>query len=376
MNKIPLVDLNAEYQSIKSEIDASIERVVKKANFILGEEVELFEKQFAIFCNAKYCVGVASGTTALHLALLACGVQPGDEVITSTHSFIATAEAISHCGAIPVFVDINPLTYTIDPDQIETVITPKTKVIIPVHLYGQPADMTPIKKIAERHGLLIVEDAAQAHGAEYHGQRVGTIGDVACFSFYPGKNLGAYGDAGAIVTNRADIAEKVFILRNHGRAKGMKYEHSIVGYGERIDTIHASILSAKLQYLETWNERRRIYAKRYSEMLSGTGIGIPFELPDVKHVYHLYVVRHPQRDIFIEAMQQNKIGVGIHYPIPLHLQPAYKFLGYRDGIFPHAEKASREVFSLPLFPTIEHAQQDFVVDTIQKTLGGLPNELN
>lgn len=376
MNKIPLVDLNAEYQSIKSEIDASIERVVKKADFILGEEVELFEKQFALFCNAKYCVGVASGTAALHLALLACGVQPGDEIITSTHSFIATAEAISHCGAIPVFVDINPLTYTIDPGQIEKAITPKTKVIIPVHLYGQPADMSPIKQIAERHGLLIIEDAAQAHGAEYHGQRVGTIGDVACFSFYPGKNLGAYGDAGAIVTNRADIAEKVFILRNHGRAKGMKYEHSIVGYGERIDTIHASILSAKLQYLETWNERRRICAKRYSDMLSGTGIGVPFELPDVKHVYHLYVVSHPQRDIFIEVMQQNKIGVGIHYPIPLHLQPAYKFLGYGDGIFPHAEKASREVFSLPLFPTIEHAQQDFVGDTIKRTLGGLLNELN
>jgi len=368
MQSIPLVDLKAEYYSIKTEIDTAIQQVIQKTNFIMGEEVGIFENNFARFCNAQYCVGVASGTAALHLAILACGIKPGDEVITTSHSFIATAEAISYCGAKPVFVDIHPQTYTIDPEQIKSKITSKAKAILPVHLYGQPADMNPIREIAEQYGLKVIEDAAQAHGAIYRGENVGMMGNAACFSFYPGKNLGAYGDAGAVVTNSVSVAEMVFVLRNHGRERGVKYEHSRLGYGERIDTLQAAILNAKLQYLDRWTEKRRELARRYNSLLLDTNIITPQELPDVRHVYHLYVVRHPKRDFILKFLQENKIGAGVHYPLPLHLQPAYKELGYKEGDFPQAEKTCKEVFSLPLYPEMEYSQQDAVVASIKDAL--------
>lgn len=371
MNHIPLVDLKAEYKHIKRDIDTAIGRVIENTSFILGAEVDRFEENFARYCQAKYCVGVASGTAALSLSLLALGIQPGDEVITTPFTFIATAEAISHCGAIPVFVDIDPNTYLINPDQIEAKITQKTRAIVPVHLYGQPADLDPIQRIAKRYGLAVVEDAAQAHGAEYKGKRVGTIGDVSCFSFYPGKNLGAYGDAGAVVTNDSQIAEKILMLRNHGRKKGVKYEHQIVGFGERIDSLHAAILNAKLPYLEEWTERRRTLAHRYNDLLKDDDFILFEETLNTRHVYHLYVLRHPKRDAILAFLKDNGIGAGVHYPIPLHLQPAYSFLGHRLGDFPQAERIAKEVFSLPLFPFMTEEQQDFIVSTVRQAVSVL-----
>jgi dTDP-4-amino-4,6-dideoxygalactose transaminase len=361
MAKIPLVDLKAQYLSIKSEIDAAIDRVIDKTAFILGEEVESFEKEFAAFCKAEYCVGVASGTAALHLALLACGVRPGDEVITTPFTFIATAEAISHCGARPVFVDIDPRNCLLDPTQVEAAITRATKAIVPVHLYGQPVEMDPILDIARKYGLRVVEDAAQAHGAEYRGKRTGTLGDVACFSFFPGKNLGAYGDGGAVVTNDPDIARKVRRLRDHGRES--KYEHLEIGFGERLDALQAAILRAKLAHLEDWTEARRKHAARYDALLGPMGIETVQVSPHVRHVYHLYVIRSPRRDALLEHLKSRGIGAGVHYPIPLHLQPAYS-AEYKHVRLPQAERAAQEVLSLPIYPELTEEQLEYVAGAV------------
>jgi len=361
---IPLVDLKAQYQSIKSEIDAAIKRVVESGRFILGEEVEAFEKEFAAFCGAKYAVGVDSGTAALHLSLILCGIGPGDEVITTPHTFTSTAEVVALLGARPVFVDIDPTTYNIDPNLIERAITPRTKAIIPVHLYGRPAEMDPILEIAEKHNLVVIEDAAQAHGAEYKGKRAGSLGKLACFSFYPAKNLGAYGDAGAIVTDDPELAEKGRMLRNHGRRA--KYEYQLLGYAYRLDAIQAAILRAKLAHLEEWTEKRRRNAALYNELLADTHLALPQEDEHIRAVYHLYVVRTPYRDRLRDFLRERGIETGIHYPIPLHLQPAFQYLGYKKGDFPHTERCSKEILSLPMYPELTRAQIEIVADAIKE----------
>jgi len=362
---IPLVDLKAQYNSIKSEIDNAIQRVLDNTSFIMGDELKKFEEEFALFCNTKYAIGVANGSDALILALRACGISKGNEVFTVPHSFISTTEAITHVGGKIVFVDINPKTYTIDVSKIEEKISHKTKAIIPVHLYGQPADMDPILKIAKKYDLKIIEDAAQAHGAEYKGKKVGSIGDVTCFSFYPGKNLGAYGDAGMITTNSEEIAKKVKLLRNHGRIT-KKYEHEIEGYSSRLDNLQAAILRVKLKYLNQWNGMRRKNARKYNELLNNIGgIITPYEADYAKHVYHLYVIRTEDRDKLREELKSNGIATGIHYPIPLHLQPAYKYLGYKRGDFPVAEKSSQEILSLPMFAELSDRQIDEIVKLIK-----------
>lgn len=361
--KIPLVDLPAQYQTIKPEIDAAMQRVVGNATFILGPEARTFEEHFAAFCGVKHAIGLDSGTAALHLALLALGIGAGDEVITTTHTFIATSEAIVLTGARPVLVDIDPRTYNLDPNKVEAAITPRTKAIIPVHLYGQPAEMDPLLEVASRRGIAVIEDAAQAHGALYRGQRAGSMGDMACFSFYPGKNLGAYGDAGALVTNDDALADKIRMLRDHGRTT--KYEHEITGYGYRLDGLQAAVLDVKLQHLPEWNERRRAHADYYTELLSNLDVTVPYEPAHLRAVYHLYVIRTRGRDALLQYLKEHDIEAGIHYPVPLHLQPVYKDLGYRRGDFPETEKAASEILSLPLYPELTHAQMERVVETMR-----------
>ncbi len=364
---IPLVDLKAQYLSIKDDIDAAMQRVVDNTSFILGAEVEAFEREFATFCGTKYAVGVNSGTSALHLAFLACGLGPGDEVITTPYTFIGTTEMLAKIGARPVFVDIDPKTYNIDPAKIEAAITERTKAILPVHLYGQPAEMEPILEIAERHGLIVIEDAAQAHGAEYNGQRAGSMGRVAIFSFYPSKNLGAYGDAGALVTNEKEIADRARMRRDHGRQE--KYEHLMEGFNYRLDALQAAILRAKLAYLERWNEARRRNAEVYRELLADSDLILPSESEHVKSVYHLFVVRSRARDALGEYLKGEGIATGIHYPIPLHLQPAYRDLGYRKGDFPVAEECASQVLSLPMYPELSLQQMERVAKTIREFRG-------
>ncbi len=359
---IPLVDLKAQYQVIKPEIDAAMQRVVDNTSFILGKEVSQFETDYAAFCKAKYCVGMDSGTAALHLALIICGVKPGDEVITTTHTFVATAEVISVIGAKPVLVDIDPRTYNFDPNVIERVITPRTRAIIPVHLYGQPAEMDPILDIARKHNLRVIEDAAQAHGAEYRGRRAGSMGDVACFSFFPSKNLGAYGDAGALVTNDADLADRARMLRNHGRVD--KYEHQFVGYGYRLDALQAAILGAKLPHLDAWNARRREIADYYTELFTTTDLVTPYCPPHITPIYHIYAVRSKQRDALQKHLKARGIETGIHYPIPLHLQPVYQSLGYKRSDFPIAEQVANEELSLPMYPELTDTQVQQIVQSV------------
>ncbi len=365
--EIPLVDLKAQYASIKPEVDEAIKRVIDNASFILGQEVTEFEQAFARYVGAKGAVGVASGTSALQLSLLACGVGPGDEVITTAHTFIATAEAVSQTGAKPVFVDIDPQTYNLDPSRVEAAITPRTKAILPVHLYGQPADLGALMEIAERHHLYLIEDAAQAHGAEYKGQRCGSIGHLACFSFYPGKNLGAYGDAGGVTGNDEALLTKVRKLRDHGRLT--KYEHDEIGFGERIDALHAAILSAKLPHLEAWTEARRSHARLYNEMLAGSDLVTPVESSQVRHVYHLYVIRTQRRGAILDHLKQKGIGAGIHYPIPLHRQPAYLKQGYGDVSLPVTEQAAQEIVSLPMYPELTVEQLAYVAEAVKEVVG-------
>ncbi|TSA19365.1 DegT/DnrJ/EryC1/StrS family aminotransferase [bacterium] len=363
--KIPLVDLKAQYANIKAEIDAAVQRVLDETDFIGGNAVTEFEKSFAAYCGTRSAVGLANGTDALQLSLLALGVGKGDEVITAINTFIATSEAISATGARPVFIDNDPQTYTIDVRKIEEKITPRTKAIIPIHLYGQPAAMDAINEIAARHNLVVIEDAAQSHGASFKGKTVGTLGRLACFSFYPGKNLGAYGDAGAIATNDEALANKVRMLANHGRLK--KYEHEIEGYNSRLDTLQAAVLSVKLRHLRAWTEKRRQNASTYSQLLArAANIVTPVVHPDATHVFHLYVVRVQHREQVRQALKEAGIATGIHYPIPLHLQPAYKYLGLPTGSFPVAERFASEIMSLPMYPELSADQIAFICDTLIK----------
>jgi dTDP-4-amino-4,6-dideoxygalactose transaminase len=357
---VPLVDLKAQYRSIKPEVDGAIQRVLDHTGFILGEEVRTFEAAFAAYLGASAAVGVASGTAALQLALQACGVGRGDEVITTAHTFIATAEPISNLGAIPVFVDIDPATFNMDPSCVEAAITPRTRAIVPVHLYGRPAPMDEIMQIAARHGLMVIEDAAQAHGARYRGRACGTIGALGCFSFYPGKNLGAYGDGGAITSEDPELIARVRKLRDHGRIS--KYEHDEIGSGERLDALQAAILGVKLSRLAEWTASRRGHAHRYSELLAGTDLVTPTEDPDDEHVFHLYVVRSERRDALLEHLVNSGIGAGVHYPVPLHRQKAYR--GLPEVRLPATELAASQVLSLPMFPELTDEQIESVVDVI------------
>ena len=351
---IPFVDLKAQYQSIKPEVNAAIQGVLDSCAFTLGPEVAAFEQEFAAYSSAKQGIAVNTGTSALHLALLAAGVGRGDEVITVPFTFVATASAIDYTGARPVFVDIDPKNFTMDPKAVEAAITERTKAIIPVHLYGQPADMDPIRAIAERHGLVVIEDAAQAHRAEYKGRRVGSLGDMGCFSFYPGKNLGAYGEGGMVTTDSAAHARTIRMLRDWGAEK--KYHHVLKGYNFRMEGIQGAVLRVKLPHLDAWTEARRTVAAHYDRLLAGSGIVTPKAMPYAYHVYHVYAIRTPHRSAWQEALQAKGIQTGIHYPTPVHLLPAFADLGYREGQFPHAEAASREVLSLPMYPELTEAQ--------------------
>lgn len=347
---IPFVDLKAQYQSIKPEVDAAVLRVLEEAQFILGPAVEAFERDFAAYCGTADAIGVNSGTSALHLALLAAGIGPGDEVITTPFTFVATVAAIEYAGAKPVFVDIEPDYWTIDPAKIEAAVTRHTKAIVPVHLYGQPADMDPILDLARRRKLIVIEDAAQAHGSEYKGRRCGAMGEIGCFSFYPGKNLGAYGEGGAVVTSDSSIASKVRLLRSWGEET--RYEHKYRGFNYRMDGIQGAVLGVKLRYLEQWTEARRRHARVYAQHLEGSGVRTPVERTGCRHVYHVYVVRLDRRDEVRAQLTEARIQSGVHYPIPVHLQPAYRDLGYARGDFPVAEHVAGEVLSIPIFPEL------------------------
>lgn len=362
--EVPFVDLKAQYQSIAGEIDQAIAKVLQRTDFILGEEVGLFEEALADYCEVKHAVGVDSGVSALELALRAFDIGPGDEVITVANSFIATASAISFVGAKPVLVDTNPNTYNIDVAAIGRAITGKTNAIIPVHLYGQPADMDPIMKIARDKGIRVIEDACQAHGARYKGRRAGTFGDAAAFSFYPAKNLGAYGDGGALVTNSDEMAEQVRMLRNYGQAE--KYHHSFLAYNHRLDTMQAAVLRVKLKYLDQWNEARRRHARLYNELLKDTGLILPFNSEHSEHVYHLYIVQSERRDALREWLGAKGVATGMHYPIPIHLQSAYAHLGYSEGDFPVTEACAQQILSLPMFPELTDSQIEYVVDAVRE----------
>jgi len=364
---IPFVDLPAQYRALKPEIDAAVAKVFENAQFILGAAVAAFERDFAAFCGTSEAIGVNSGTSALHLSLLAAGVGPGDEVITVPFTFVATVAAIEYAGAKPVLVDVEPEFLTMDPAKLEAAITPRTKAIIPVHLFGQPADMDPIMAIAKKHGLVVIEDACQAHGSEYRGKRCGSIGQLGCFSFYPGKNLGAYGEGGAVVTNDPELAKKIRLLRAWGEE--VRYEHKYRGFNYRMDGVQGAILGVKLRHLEAWTEARRRNAAEYGRRLAETSVEVPRERRDVRHVYHLYVVRLQQRDAWRERLTEAGVQTGVHYPIPVHLQPAYRDLGYAAGDFPICEEASREVLSLPMFPELTDAQIAEVAHALSTRVG-------
>jgi dTDP-4-amino-4,6-dideoxygalactose transaminase len=348
--KVPYLDLKAQYQSIRPEIDAAIARVLDSCQFVLGPEVAGFEQEFATYCGAAECIALNSGTSALHLALLAAGVGPGDEVITVPFTFVASVSAVTYTGARPVLVDIDPRTFTMDPAAIEAAITLRTKAILPVHLYGQTADMDPILEVARRHGLIVIEDAAQAHGAKYKGRPAGSIGDMACFSFYPGKNLGAYGEGGAVTTSNAEYARTIRMLRDWGQDR--KYHHVLKGFNYRMEGFQGAILRVKLRHLERWTEARRAVVKLYNELLADSGVERPTEMPWARHVYHVYTLRADDRDGLQASLQADGIQTGIHYPVPAHLQPAYADLGYGRGAFPQAETAAKQVLSLPLYPEL------------------------
>ncbi len=396
--KVPFLNLKAQYDSIKGEINAAIQQVLDSCAFAGGPFVEKFEKEFAAFCGCDYAIGVGNGTDALWLSLLALGIGPGDEVITVPNTFIATAEAISLCGANPAFVDIDDHTYTMNPNKLEDYLKKRLapspsppvpspsslapsssflgpsssplvprpsrpRAVVPVHLFGQSADMDPIMEIARAHGLFVVEDACQAHGALYKGRPVGSIGDVGCFSFYPGKNLGAYGEAGAVVTNDKALAEKMKIFRDHGQPK--KYYHDLIGWNARMDGIQGAVLSVKLKYLNGWNEMRRSKAQIYDNLLCRmNGIQTPEEAEYAKHIYHLYVIRIKKRDELITSLNNKGISCGIHYPVPIHLQEAYRSLGLKNGGFPIGERCAREFVSLPMFPELTHQQIEHVAEGI------------
>jgi dTDP-4-amino-4,6-dideoxygalactose transaminase len=359
---IPILDLKAQYQSIKSEIDTAIAGVLASGQFILGQEVAAFEQEFAAHCGAAYAIGVNSGTSALHLALLAAGIGAGDEVITVPFTFVASVAAIVYTGARPVFVDIDPDSYTMDVRQIEAAITPRTKAILPVHLYGQPADLDPIMETARQRNLVVIEDAAQAHGALYKDRRVGALGDIGCFSFYPGKNLGAYGEGGALVTDSPAYARTIRLLRDWGSEK--KYEHSLKGYNYRLEALQGAILRVKLRHLDNWNEARRAHAARYGRLLGQTGLTVPREMPYARHVYHAYTIRTDARAELRRHLEESGVQTAIHYPIPVHMQPAHANLGYGESDFPIAVQAAREVLSLPIYPELTGDQVATVAQAV------------
>ena len=365
--KIPLLDLSAQYASIRQEIDDAIDRVIQASDFILGAELELFEGEFASFCGAKHCVGVDSGLSALELVLRAWGIGPGDEVITAANTFIATALAISSTGATPVFVDVDPRSCNIDPDAVRAAITPRTRAIIPVHLYGLPAEMDAMNEIAADRGLAVLEDACQAHGARYKGKRTGSLAHAAAFSFYPGKNLGAYGDGGGIVTNDAALAEQLRSMRNCGQKA--KYVHLSKGFNHRLDTLQAAILRVKLRHLDAWNAMRDRHARSYHDLLSGSSVGLPHRFDGVESAWHLYVIRTPFRNKVKAHLDTRGIATQMHYPIPIHLQAAYADAGYRKGDFPVTERLSDEVLSLPMYAELDHRSLEQVADAVMSTPG-------
>lgn len=362
---VPFVDLKAQYKTIRSEVLPAIENVLDNTAYVLGKPVSDFEAEFARAHSVAHCVGVSSGTDGNHMALWALGIGPGDEVIIPANTFIATAWGATLCGATPVFVDCHPETYNIDPERVEARITPKTKAIVAVHLYGQPADMDPLLEIARKHNIALVEDCAQAHLAQYKGVPVGGIGKIASWSFYPGKNLGAYGEGGAVTCNDPELARNLRMIRDHGSEK--KYEHEILGHNYRMEGIQGAVLGVKMKYIEKWTESRRAHAATYRELLSGLPeFALPTETDATRHVYHLYVVRTPHRDKLQKHLQDREVSTGLHYPIPLHLAKAFAHLGYRTGEFPAAEAAASQVLSLPMFPELSREQIDYVAESIRE----------
>jgi dTDP-4-amino-4,6-dideoxygalactose transaminase len=360
---VHFVDLTAQYADIAGEVDEAITRVLKSGEFILGQDVRAFEEEFAAYCEVEHAVAVDSGTSALELALRACDIQAGDEVITAANTFIATALAVSNVGATPVLVDVDPTTYCIDIAAIERALTRRTKAIIPVHLYGHPADMDPILDLARRQKLRVIEDACQAHGARYRGRRVGSFGDAAAFSFYPGKNLGAYGDGGIVVTNNRRTADAIGLLRNYGQRQ--KYHHVVQGFNRRLDSIQAAVLRVKLRHLDHWNAARRERAQAYQRLLADTGVRIPIPGRGVEPVWHLFVIRTTRRDDLRDYLSGLGIVAGIHYPIPIHLQPAYQHLGYSRGSFPVTERAAEQILSLPMYPELMISSVEYVAETLR-----------
>jgi dTDP-4-amino-4,6-dideoxygalactose transaminase len=363
---IPYVDLKKQYRSIKAEIDEAVLRVLDSSQFILGEEVAGFEREFASYCRVSETVAVNSGTSALHLALLAAGVGAGDEVITVPFTFVATVSAIGYVNARAVFVDVDPVYYTMDPSKLEAAITPRTRAIMPVHLYGQPADMDPILEIAARHRLAVIEDAAQAHGAEYHGRRCGSMSAVAGFSFYPGKNLGAYGEGGAVVSSDPRMLHHMRMLRDWGSPR--RYEHAIKGFNYRMDAIQGAILRVKMRHIEAWTDARRSRAAAYARHLADAPVRLPGERPGCRHVYHVYAIRTPERQGVRAALEERGIHTGVHYPIPVHLQAAHADLGYTRGDFPVSEQLAEEVLSLPIFPELTDDQVGEVCSVVRGAL--------
>jgi dTDP-4-amino-4,6-dideoxygalactose transaminase len=360
---VPYLDLPAQMKVIRQEIDAAIARTLDNCSFCLGPDVVQFEKDFAKFCGAEHCLAFNSGTSALHIAMMLLDVGRDDEVITTPATFVATSWAISYVGAKPVFVDVDDATFNLDPKNIERAITKKTKAIMPVHLYGHPFDIEPIQAICRKHNLPLVEDAAQAHAAKYKGKVVGSFGAISCFSFYPGKNLGAYGEGGGLVTNNAAFATRAKSLREHGSTQ--RYYHDEVGFNYRMEGMQGAVLGVKLKYLEKWTRERRRVAHRYHELLAETPLQLPREAAYAESAYHLYVVRHPRRDELKKHLEANGVGCALHYPLPLHLQKCYANLGYKEGDFPVAEKAARECLSLPIYPELTEAQIQRVVEVVK-----------
>jgi len=360
---VPFVDLKIQYKTLKSELDAAMANVIQKTDFILGNDVSAFEQEFAEYLGSDHGIGVASGTDSLILALKSIGIEQGDEVITAANTYIATFLAISHAGATPVPVDIDPISYNINPELIEQAITPRTKAILPVHLFGQAAEMDEINKIAQKHNLYVIEDACQAHGAFYKGKRTGTLGTIGCFSFYPSKNLGCYGDGGFICTNDSEIAEKIRLMRNYGQ--NPKNVHSFAGYNSRLDTLQASILRKKLPHLDSWNQARAENARLYNKLLNTTDMITPDTLENRTHVFHLYVVRVRDRELIQKRLGENNIQSGVHYPIPSHLQGAYSHLKYHENDFPITEKYANEILSLPMYPELTAEMVHQVTDTLK-----------
>ena len=359
---VPYFDLTAQYAELRDEIRTALDRVCQNASFILGEEVSKFEQAFANYCDVKHCVAFNSGTSALHLALLSAGIGVGDEVITTANTFIATAEAISYTSATPVFTDVDPATANLDPTWIERAITKRTKAIVPVHLYGRPADLDPILEIAKRHSLVVIEDACQAHGARYRGKRVGGLGNAAVFSFYPGKNLGAYGEGGALTTNDDAVAQFAREMRTHGESK--RYFHDRIGHNYRMDGFQGAVLNVKLKYLDRWTARRQEFAKLYRERLAGSRARLPEDRPGCESVYHLFTAWVKNRDAVREELGRRGVQTAVHYPVPVHLQKAYAHLGYKPGSLTQTEKACAQVLSMPLFPEMNREQVRYAADTL------------